>query len=172
MVRTRGFTLIELLVVIAIIGVLSSVVLASLNAARSRANDSKRLSDMREVQKALELYATSNNGQYPNTSNNWRSQCSAYGGHTAANVVPGLVPTYISTFPSDPQMSGNSCCYLYTSNGNDYKLLIAHSCSTANYQSYPSVLDPTRDGGSSAAAVEPGGNAWSWAVYTPGAVTF
>jgi len=53
--KQRGFTLIELLVVIAIIGLLSSVVLASLNSARQKSRDARRLSDIKQLQTALEL---------------------------------------------------------------------------------------------------------------------
>ncbi|HEY4488748.1 MAG TPA: hypothetical protein VJB97_04485 [Candidatus Paceibacterota bacterium] len=56
--------MIELLVVIAIIGILSSVVLASLNSARAKGRDSKRISDMKQLQLALELYYDTNSG-YP-----------------------------------------------------------------------------------------------------------
>ncbi|MCH7597478.1 type II secretion system protein [Patescibacteria group bacterium] len=62
----KGFTLIELLVVIAIIGILSSVVLASLNSARQKSRDARRVSDIAQIQLALELYFDSC-GQYPNT---------------------------------------------------------------------------------------------------------
>ncbi len=61
---TKGFTLIELLVVIAIIGILSSVVLASLNSARQKSRDARRISDVKQIQLALELYFDSN-GEYP-----------------------------------------------------------------------------------------------------------
>lgn len=50
-----GFTLIELLVVIAIIGLLSSVVFASLNSARAKGRDARRISDLKQVQTALAL---------------------------------------------------------------------------------------------------------------------
>jgi len=61
---SRGFTLIELLVVIAIIGILSSVVLASLNSARTKARDAKRVGDLKQIQIALELYYDANS-RYP-----------------------------------------------------------------------------------------------------------
>ena len=54
--KQKGFTLIELLVVIAIIGVLSSVVLASLNTSRVKGNDAKTKAQVSGLRTAAELY--------------------------------------------------------------------------------------------------------------------
>ena len=56
----KGFTLIELLVVIAIIGLLASTVLASLGIVRSKARDSQRLVQAKELMKTLEIYRNKN----------------------------------------------------------------------------------------------------------------
>ncbi|QQR82870.1 type II secretion system protein [Candidatus Campbellbacteria bacterium] len=89
---TRGFTLIELLVVIAIIGILSSVVLASLNSAREKARDAKRISDIKQIQLALELYADSHAGLYP-------------------AATSSLVTTYMPSWPVAP--AGSPAGYQY-----------------------------------------------------------
>lgn len=67
-----GFTLIELLVVIAIIGLLSSIVLASLNSVRKKSRDAVRIRDFNEFQKALEMFYGAY-GKYPcgDSFGNW-----------------------------------------------------------------------------------------------------
>ncbi len=92
--KQKGFTLIELLVVIAIIGILSSVVLASLNTARQKSRDARRIADIKQLQLALEFYFDSNRA-YPATLS------------TAALVTPG----YIAAIPTDPVGGG---AYLYS----------------------------------------------------------
>jgi len=57
----QGFTLIELLVVIAIIGILSSVVLASLNSARSKGGDAAVKANLTGIRAQAELYQDTNN---------------------------------------------------------------------------------------------------------------
>lgn len=123
MAPKRGFTLIELLVVIAIIGLLSSVVLASLGAARAKANNTRRVADLQQLRTALELYYSSN-GAYPIVGS-WRgTTANCYNtGSDPNTAIPGLVPNYISSMPKDPKPVLPSYCYLYYSDGINYKLL-------------------------------------------------
>lgn len=99
-----GFTLIELLVVIAIIGVLSSTVLASLNTARMKSRDAKRLQDLRQVRIALELYFTDNNS-YPLAAA-WVQSFPA--GNASWTALQTTLAKYIPRLPVDPRNSAGS----------------------------------------------------------------
>mgnify|MGYP001557848070 FL=1 len=100
-----GFTLIELLVVIAIIGILASVVLASLNSARRKSRDARRLADVKQLQVALELYFDANSGDYPGL-------LSALIGATACGSS-----SCIPVVPKPPSGSGQTD-YAYSSFGS------------------------------------------------------
>lgn len=94
----RGFTLIELLVVIAIIGILSSVVLASLNSAREKGRDARRISDLKQLQLALELCYDAGNA------------CTGGGVEYPDSLATLATNGFIASVPVDPQ-TGSSYGY-------------------------------------------------------------
>ena len=109
----KGFTLIELLVVIAIIGLLSSIVLASLNNARKKARDARRLSDMRQILLALEMYYDSHN-RYPSISGD--SCCDGWDqGPCGDDPFIGALENagLMSKVPTDPSGGSGTGCYGY-----------------------------------------------------------
>lgn len=127
--NTAGFTIIELLIVAAIIGLLSAVVLQSLNTARQRSRNATRLSQIDQINKAMELFATGGQNKLPYSGGpaEWRclgldtvQNCSGgFTGHTAtsnavrSNISGGVVP-------KDPNISGSiGEYYLYNSNTPD-----------------------------------------------------
>ena len=102
-----GFTLIELLVVIAIIGLLSAIVLASLNTARQKGNDAKRESDLGSISTALELYY-SDNGHYPVGSCISSPWWNCWGSAGEPRLLPA---NDIAAMPQDPSFNddGQAC---------------------------------------------------------------
>ena len=114
---SRGFTLIELMVVIAIVGLLASTILVSLNNARGEARDSMRISQAKELVKALELYRNKNNA-YP-CSGGTSIDCSAGGTSGTAVLVrtdtawAGVESTLRTTFGFQPNSDtiGKSLIY-------------------------------------------------------------
>ncbi|WKZ24480.1 MAG: prepilin-type N-terminal cleavage/methylation domain-containing protein [Patescibacteria group bacterium] len=111
----KAFTLIELLVVIAIIGVLSTLVIVSLNNSRTSARDAKRLNDLKAMANALELYYANNNS-YPQAANFSPGQPLEAGG-----IV------YMSKVPNNPTPRTDGGCpdqeYRYINSGPSYNIV-------------------------------------------------
>jgi len=128
--RSRGFTLIELLVVIAIIGILSSVVLASLNTARSKGNDAAIQSNLATVQTQAELYYGSAAG-----NNSYGTQALATGAtcySTGAGVFSDTVirKALSSAYVASGSVAANISC---VAAGTKYAVAVKLSSDTNRY---------------------------------------
>ena len=99
----KGFTLIEILVVIGIIAVLATIVLIAINPARqfAQARNTQRVSNVNAILNAVGQYVADNKGTLPTGI---PSAAPAKNIATAgANLCSSIMPTYISSLPSDPQ---------------------------------------------------------------------
>jgi general secretion pathway protein G len=105
-IKNRGFTLIELLVVISIIGLLSSIVLSTLSDVKAKARDARRISDIKQIQNALELYRN-DTGSYPTFQDHSYAMANSISSLTKGGwdttLKNALVSKYISELPTDPK---------------------------------------------------------------------
>jgi prepilin-type N-terminal cleavage/methylation domain-containing protein len=100
--NNKGFTLIELLVVIAIIGLLASMSLIALNSAREKARNSRRLSDIKQIQTALEIRFNETK-DYPDSIDFGTGQIIA-----SSSSFSGTV--YMDQVPSNPEPRNDGDC--------------------------------------------------------------
>jgi len=129
----KGFTLIELLVVISIIGVLATIVLGSLNDARSSARDAQRKRDIKTIQTALEIYHL-DKGQYPVSNNGIHTYQDSW-----STFLDGVV------LPIDPLDEGTSP----TSGGYSYRYQSRTPQNYCDHQAYILVYNLENEDGNS-----------------------
>lgn len=117
-----AFTLIELLVVIAIIGLLSTIAVTSLSAARRQSRNTKRIADVKQLVTAFSMGLDAN-GTYPSTGGDvWKCISSACtggwsgSGYSSSGTVDAFFTPFIAK-PTDPDDNNSRTYGGYVYNG-------------------------------------------------------
>jgi len=125
-IKKTGFTLIELLVVIAIIGILATLAVLSLTNARRQARDAKRVSDIRQIRTALDLYLNDKN-KYPAQieniilgSGSYDILCDTTAGFQSDEIGCGV--TYLEIVPANQGQGGANYVYSGSADGGTYSI--------------------------------------------------
>lgn len=120
----KGFTLIELLVVIAIIGILSSVVLASLNTARGKGNDASIRANINSTRAQAELFYDNNASKYSTDTTVLASAACPTAGNTMFNADPTIKAAIENARNSNGGTLANVTRCAIGVNGQSYALAV------------------------------------------------
>ena len=119
-----SFTLIELLVVIAIIGLLATVVMIAVGGVRAKARDAKRVSELDNFIKAVQMYYL-DNGKYPGEGDSAGAQISPKCSSDIMNDLAGA--GYLGSSLADPIDDG-TCANLSSDDLFFYGWDSGHCC--------------------------------------------
>lgn len=160
--KRQGFTLVELLIVIVVIAILAAISIVAYNGIQTRSKFTKTFSDIKQTQKAIEMYYA-DKGVYP-ISANWSFQSNVAVQNT---YIPGLVPDYVSSLPMSDPGTGTAIQYVYKTNpsGTDYKLIRYRAASAGGIPAdeWSNVPDSMKDG---TAATKDRYGVWSSGGYS------
>lgn len=174
--KQYGFTLVEVLIATAIIGILASVMTLNFLEAREVARDKIRMSSLKDLQVAINLYKAQN-GRYPEAG------CGAGNGVWAGpgpqegtNVncdeyIVGLVPNYISELPRDPNQEndlGKGFMYVTNTSGSVYKVMVHASVEKLFVSSYADEFARCPASNGSGHCGPAGPQNYVYAVYSKG----
>jgi general secretion pathway protein G len=173
--KQSGFTIVELLIVIVVIGILAAITIVAYNGIQSKARDTARITKVKDIAKAIELYYA-DNGKYPpildgqGRESTCGSQTDNWGHCDRNKILSDSVAPYMKIDPTSlSDATQGNYWYWYTSQDSD------------NYQTYGLMVflesnGGQNDGGYYANAYEVGqkpayctskytGTSANWTVY-------